>query len=56
LDRLDVGDFRLTELLLVSFKPLAAAGVGVLGDAPEGLRRALATGTKMPAPETLVEK
>lgn len=56
LDRLDVGDFKLTELLLPSFKPLAALGVGVLGDEPEGLRRALATGTKMPAPETLVEK
>jgi hypothetical protein len=51
----DVGGVRLTELLLWSFSPLEL-GVGVLGDELEGLRRALATGTKMPAPAVLVVK
>jgi hypothetical protein len=56
LDRLDVGGVRLIELPMLSFKPLAALGVGVMGDGPEDFRSALATGTKIPAPETLVEK
>ena len=51
----DVGGVRLTELLLWSFRPLEL-GVGVMGDGPEDLRRALATGTKMPAPAVFVVK